>query len=155
LSSAIGAIANGFLATTSAHPSLEHEGLFYGGSSYLLWAQLEGVVVVGIYSTVVTAALMYVLERLFKRLCGYGLRIDLDGETVGLDISEHRETAYHDLEVEMSEEQKALLPMHFGEPQVAARRRTTETSALLETSALYETDCDSGLLGGSLINELP
>lgn len=133
-SGAIGSLATGLLATRSAHPDLVNEGAFYGGGTHLLVAQVEGVLVVCVYSTIVTVALMWLLERLFRSLSGQGLRIDLEGEIVGLDIAEHRETAYHDLEVEMSEEQKALLPMHFGETQVSARRRTSAEISPLRDS---------------------
>jgi len=125
LSGIIGTIATGFLATRTAHPGLAHQGLLYGGGSYLLRAQLEGAAICFTYSLVMTAGLLWVINKVWMHTTGRGVRVSVESERLGLDMTEHRETAYHELEAPVAEEHKAMLPNHYGDPQVTARRRSS------------------------------
>ena len=55
------------------------------GNFWQLWVQIEGVVVVGAWSAIGTAAILYVLKLLF------GLRVTVEEESEGLDYSQHGE----------------------------------------------------------------
>lgn len=79
-----GTIAVGLFATDG--------GLLYGGGLQLLGAQLIGVLTVSIWGFGST----YVLFRILKATVG--IRVSVEEETMGLDISEHGISAYNDLE---------------------------------------------------------
>lgn len=64
------------------------EGLFYGGGLELLGKQALGAFAVLAYSFVVAAAIAYVIKLTI------GLRASEEEESVGMDESEHAETAY-------------------------------------------------------------
>jgi len=64
-----------------------NNGLFFGNPSQLL-TQAIGVGATMIYSVVVTIALLKVLDLLM------GLRVQDEEEVVGLDITQHEESAY-------------------------------------------------------------
>ncbi|MES1924578.1 ammonium transporter [Salinisphaera sp. T31B1] len=85
----VGTLAAGIFASTSLGPLSGHgyaEGIQTMGHQF--GVQLLGVVVVFAYTALVTWAILRVLDPLM------GLRIDADGEQVGLDISEHEERGY-------------------------------------------------------------
>ena len=65
------------------------EGLFYGGGLSLLGEQLLANAVAIVWSFLVTFAIMYVLKETI------GVRVSEEEEVMGLDLSEHAETAYH------------------------------------------------------------
>ena len=135
LSGMVGSVAIGFLATSNANPALVHQGLFYGGGSTLLVAQLEGVAMVAVYSVTVTLALLWALEKLFVSATGVGLRANTEDEGAGLDISEHGEVAYHEL-FEASKYLPGLdanMPLHFGAAQ--AQRRASMGLAAADKQA--------------------
>jgi Amt family ammonium transporter len=77
-----GTIFTGLLAT--------EEGLFYGGGSGLLLAQLTGAVVIGAWAL----AMGFIIFKLLDKFCG-GIRVPKRVEEEGLDIYEHGETAYN------------------------------------------------------------
>ena len=130
LSGLVGAVAIGFLATKEAHPGLVREGLFYNGGGELLRIQLMAIVTVLVYSITLSVALMWFLERVFVCATGFGLRIDEDDEVIGLDIIEHRETAYHEMDaVHENDEARGLMPLHFGESVMRARRTSASLGA--------------------------
>jgi Amt family ammonium transporter len=79
-----GAIATGIFADVDA------VGLLYGGVHQFL-VQLLGVAVVGVYVFVVSLVLFKVIDRAF------GFTVARHEEVVGLDLSEHGETAYPEL----------------------------------------------------------
>ncbi len=85
-----GALATGLWATTSVN-SAGSNGLFYGNPEQLL-IQLKAVAATAVYSFVVS----YVLLKLVDVLVG--LRVTEDEERIGLDLTQHRETAYTLLE---------------------------------------------------------
>ncbi len=64
------------------------KGLFYGGGIEQLKLQAVGAFTVLAYSLVATAVIAYLIKFTI------GLRADDEGEFVGMDESEHAETAY-------------------------------------------------------------
>jgi len=64
-------------------------GLFFGGGGELLIEQGLAAVVTIIFSFCVTYAILKVMDVTM------GIRVGDDEETVGLDVAEHAETAYH------------------------------------------------------------
>ncbi|HWP84926.1 MAG TPA: ammonium transporter [Terriglobia bacterium] len=82
-----GTIAVGLFATSAA-PGGGPDGLFYGGGFESLKAQLTGVVAVAAFSFTGAFLLWSIIKMLF------GMRVDLDDEIRGLDISEMGMEAY-------------------------------------------------------------
>lgn len=66
----------------------EEEGLFFGGGAELLVEQVFSIVVVLVFSFVVTYAIARVLDVVM------GIRVAETSEAVGLDQAEHAETGY-------------------------------------------------------------
>ncbi len=83
----LGSLCLGIFATTGVNPGGVN-GMFYGNSSQLL-TQAIGVVVVSVYAFVVSYILFKVLHATL------GLRVSDEAEVLGLDSSEHSETAYN------------------------------------------------------------
>ncbi|WP_073836878.1 ammonium transporter [Micromonospora sp. CB01531] len=83
----VGSLAVGLLATKSANPAAV-DGLFYGGGYRLLGAQAIGVLAVVAYSIVATLLLSALIDRIF------GNRVSSRDELIGLDLSQHGESAY-------------------------------------------------------------
>lgn len=81
-----GALATGLWANKSVN-SAGANGLFYGNPEQL-WIQAKAVIITIIYSLVVTVILLKVVDFLV------GLRPKKQEESMGLDLSEHREAAY-------------------------------------------------------------
>jgi Amt family ammonium transporter len=81
-----GAVATGLFATIAVNPA-GADGLF-AGNGLLIVKQLTAVLVVGLYSFVVT----WILAKILKATMG--LRVKEEEESVGLDISQHGERAY-------------------------------------------------------------
>jgi len=81
-----GAIATGLWASTAINPA-GNNGLFYGNAGLLL-TQLKATLIVTVYSLVVSIILLKLVDAVL------GLRVDEDSERLGLDLSEHRESAY-------------------------------------------------------------
>ena len=89
----IGGIAGGILTGLFCEPELswtDFGGLFYTGDPTLLVAQVLGIVV----TITIVLILDIVLVLVVKALCGGSLRVDDADEALGLDISEHGESAY-------------------------------------------------------------
>lgn len=85
-----GALATGLWATTSVN-SAGTNGLFYGNPA-LLWIQVKAVLITLAYSFLVS----YVLLKLIH--AAFGLRVSDHEERIGLDLSEHREVGYTQLD---------------------------------------------------------
>lgn len=64
-------------------------GMFFGGGTEQLIAQLVGVGVVGAWVLVTSAIAWFIIKAIF------GLRVDAHEETGGLDIGEHGNEAYY------------------------------------------------------------
>ncbi len=78
---ALGTILVGFFATDG--------GLFYGGGASLLISQFIGVIAVGAWAFLLGLALFSILKKTI------GVRVSVQEETLGLDITEHGESAYN------------------------------------------------------------
>ncbi|NOR86454.1 MAG: ammonium transporter [Bacteroidales bacterium] len=78
---ALGTILVGFFATEG--------GLFYGGGVSLLISQFIGVITVGLWAFLLGLALFLILKKTM------GVRVTVQEETIGLDITEHGESAYN------------------------------------------------------------
>jgi len=92
LTGLIGSLCVGLFAQKSIDPN-GADGAFYGNPKQLLY-QFVGVVVTLAYAGLMTFVLLKVIDKAFG-----GLRVNEDGEEVGLDWFEHHEIAYHKLHV--------------------------------------------------------
>ena len=81
-----GALATGLWANKAINPA-GADGLFYGNPA-LFWIQLKAVLVTAVYSFVVSFILLKLTNAIF------GLRVPVQDERVGLDLTQHRESAY-------------------------------------------------------------
>ena len=81
-----GALATGLFATSAVNAA-GADGLFRGNAG-LVWTQLEAVALTGAYAFVVSFVILKVLDRTM------GLRVAPEEEQEGLDLSQHRESAY-------------------------------------------------------------
>ncbi|WP_436794905.1 ammonium transporter [Actinospongicola halichondriae] len=87
----IGGLLIGFFADSSIIGRTAgdfHDGVFFGGGTELLIEQALSIVVVLVYSFVVTFALAKILSAVM------GIRVDEVAESGGLDQSEHAESGY-------------------------------------------------------------
>src|SRR3990172_7594531 len=66
------------------------KGLFYGGGTAQLFAQIKGIVAVGVYVVLVSLICWSIIKAVM------GLRVGADEEREGLDIGEHGMQAYPD-----------------------------------------------------------
>jgi Amt family ammonium transporter len=82
----IGAVAVGLFATAMVNPNVT--GLFYG-NAYQLGVQVLAVVVVGAFAFVGSYLLLKLVDRFSP------LRVSVQEEDEGLDLSQHGEEAYH------------------------------------------------------------
>lgn len=81
-----GALATGLWASKAVNPA-GNNGLFYGNPELLL-IQLKAVLVTIVYSFIVSFALLKLVDAFM------GLRVSEDEERIGLDLTQHRESAY-------------------------------------------------------------
>ena len=82
----VGALLTGFWATTVVNPA-GTDGLFHGGGGLVL-KQLAALVICAVYSFVLSYGLLKLVDKLV------GLRVSEDNENIGLDLTQHRESAY-------------------------------------------------------------
>ena len=82
-----GCLSIGFFATKSVN-SIGGTGLLYGGGLDLLKTQAFGAFFVLAYSFIVTLILGFVINKTI------GFRVSQEAEINGIDLAEHRETAY-------------------------------------------------------------
>jgi Amt family ammonium transporter len=82
----IGTLATGLLAQKIINPS-GADGLFFGNHKLLIF-QIIGVLAVMVYSFIITAVMLKVIDKLV------GLRVDEESESEGLDLSQHGESGY-------------------------------------------------------------
>jgi Amt family ammonium transporter len=83
----IGSLAIGFFGSSAVN-SLGLDGIFYGGGSALLAKQALGVGLVFAYSFIATLIIGYLIEKTI------GFRVQGDKELIGVDQTEHAESAY-------------------------------------------------------------
>jgi Amt family ammonium transporter len=81
-----GTFATGLFAQTIINPS-GNNGLFFGNHQ-LLMSQMIAISVTAIYSFIVTAIILKVLDKIT------GLRVSAESEESGLDVSQHGESGY-------------------------------------------------------------
>ncbi len=82
----LGALITGLLAQKLVNPA-GNNGLFFGNPELFL-TQAKGVIVTAAYAIAVTFILLKVLEATM------GLRVEDEDEVIGLDITQHEESAY-------------------------------------------------------------
>lgn len=82
-----GGIATGLFAQKSINPAAQWDGLFFG-TTQLFQAQLISIFISILLAAVGTGIILGVIRIVM------GLRVTLSDEAVGLDISEHSESAY-------------------------------------------------------------
>ena len=82
----LGSVAVGLWATQTANPAGVN-GLFYG-HAIQLWIQFKACLIVAVYSFVVSWLLFKLVDHII------GLRVTHDEESIGLDLSQHREAGY-------------------------------------------------------------
>jgi Amt family ammonium transporter len=104
-----GGIATGLFATAAIGGV---DGMFHGEASQV-WDQIVAIGVVAVYSFVVTAIILKVLDLTM------GLRVSDDEEVMGLDVSQHGERAY------VMEE----APSFVGIPQATTPAPSSQASA--------------------------
>ena len=83
---ALGALLTGVLASTAVNPG-GADGLLFGNPGQL-WIQFVSVAVTAVYCGGMTYILLKIVDAVI------GLRVTEDDEQVGLDLSQHGETAY-------------------------------------------------------------
>jgi len=83
----VGSLAIGFFGSSAVN-SLGLDGIFYGGGTALLAKQALGVVLVFAYSFVATLIIGYLIEKTI------GFRVQSEKELIGVDQTEHAESAY-------------------------------------------------------------
>jgi Amt family ammonium transporter len=83
----IGTVCLGVFACKAINPA-GADGLMFGNPRFL-FIQIFGVMVVGAYAFVVSWLLLKMINGLM------GLRVSMENENTGLDLSEHSETAYN------------------------------------------------------------
>ena len=83
---AVGALATGLFASRMVNPA-GNDGLFFGNAA-LLRVQFIGVIAAAAYAVAVTFLLLKAIDAVI------GIRVGDEEELMGLDITQHRETAY-------------------------------------------------------------
>ena len=81
-----GALLTGLWATTAINPA-GFDGVFHGGGM-LLVKQIAALAACAAYSFVVSWILLKVVDKVI------GLRVNEDHENIGLDLTQHSESAY-------------------------------------------------------------
>jgi Amt family ammonium transporter len=82
-----GALATGLFATAAVSGLPYADGLFHGHAQQM-WDQSVGIVVIGLYSFVLTFAILKILDLTM------GIRVSEEEEELGLDVTQHGERAY-------------------------------------------------------------
>ena len=82
----LGALLTGFWATTLINPA-GGNGIFHGGGKLLLW-QVVAIVVSFGYSFILSFGLLKLIDKVM------GLRVSTEQESIGLDLTQHSESAY-------------------------------------------------------------
>ena len=82
----VGALATGLFASKAVNPA-GNDGLFFGNPGQL-WIQFVAVLATWVFAIVGTFVILSILKAIM------GLRISIDEERMGLDLSQHNERAY-------------------------------------------------------------
>ena len=81
-----GALATGLFASKEINPA-GNDGLFFGNPAQL-WVQIVSVVATWVLAVIGTYLLLSIVKAIM------GLRVEVDEERMGLDLSQHNERAY-------------------------------------------------------------
>lgn len=90
---AVGGIVGGVLTGLFCVPELswtEFGGLLYTGDPSLLCSQIVGIIITLVFVVVMSLAIGLIVKAVFKG----SLRVSEESEAIGLDVSEHGESAY-------------------------------------------------------------
>ncbi|MCX8032286.1 MAG: ammonium transporter [Thermoleophilia bacterium] len=82
----VGALLTGLWATTAVNPA-GADGVFHGGGSLLLW-QFVAMAACAVYSFVLSYGILKLVDKVI------GLRVSEEKEKIGLDLTQHSESAY-------------------------------------------------------------
>lgn len=82
----IGTICVGVFASSLVNPA-GSDGLLFGGTRLII-SQMIGIVAVGTYAFLISWILLKIIDKVLV------LRVEEDSENLGLDLTEHSETAY-------------------------------------------------------------
>lgn len=82
----VGALLTGLWATTAVNPA-GADGVFHGGGSLLLW-QFVAMAACAAYSFVLSYGILKFVDKVI------GLRVSEEKEKIGLDLTQHSESAY-------------------------------------------------------------
>ncbi len=85
---AFGTLSLGLFAQDQFSPGTTGNGLFFGGGLKLFFAQLVGVLAVGVFVAVTSAIAWSILKAII------GIRVSAEEEMEGLDLGEHGIAAY-------------------------------------------------------------
>jgi Amt family ammonium transporter len=113
-----GTLAVGLFAQDQFSPNTTGNGLFFGGGVTLLFAQLLGVVSVGLFVIVSSLVAWGIIKAIV------GLRVSADEEREGLDLGEHGISAYPDFHA------PGYGPMATGPAAAGMTRMTTATERI-------------------------
>jgi Amt family ammonium transporter len=102
-----GTLAVGLFAQDVFMPNTTGNGLFFGGGTKLLMAQLTGIVAVAVFTLIASAVVWWILKATM------GIRVSAQEEIEGLDIGEHGNSAYPDFVT------RKTIPMSSGRISVA------------------------------------
>lgn len=86
-----GTLCIGLFAQDSIMPNTTGNGLFFGGGTKLLIAQLTGVLSAGAFVFIIALVVWWLLKIII------GIRVSLQEELEGLDIGEHGNAAYPEM----------------------------------------------------------
>lgn len=84
-----GALATGLFCTSEANSLVKFQGLFLGGGFTQLIKQIIAIGITAVFSFAVTMILLVIIKALV------GLRVNVEDETIGLDLSQHGELGYN------------------------------------------------------------
>jgi len=87
-----GTLSVGLFAVDGITGAATGNGLFFGGSFTLLYAQIIGVVAVGAFTFIAALVIWYAIKQVL------GMRVSREEELIGLDLGEHGSKAYPDFQ---------------------------------------------------------
>lgn len=88
-----GTICVGLFAQKGVTSLSSVNGLFFGGGLSLLFAELIGIIAVGLFVVATTTLVWFIIKKTI------GMRVSLEEEIQGLDIGEHGNSAYPDFSI--------------------------------------------------------
>ncbi|MGZ8433322.1 MAG: ammonium transporter, partial [Candidatus Binatia bacterium] len=120
-----GTICVGLFAQDQFTPGTTGNGLFFGGGTKLLFAQLAGVVAVGGFVLVSSLIIWKIIDATI------GVRVSAEEEIEGLDIGEHGNIAYPDFASTSSSSSRS----HMGGGSGSVAQYEAQTAPVLVTQS--------------------